>query len=287
MTEPLVGASPVGAAKGRPGGYAIVAPAGTPLDALKDVSKTLQDLSESIPGAAGLGYISEDGVTITTDTDTEDRKDWSGSLIRSELTSFSMSMKTTFLESRESVLKTVFGDGNVAVEGKVRVTRVNQNFTSGHAFVFEHVIGGDIVRRTIVEHGVINERDDIELNSSDLLGYSPTIKCVSVAGRDPMVFLDFAPGDVVVPVTGVSLDKEVASIAVGGTVQLTATVYPELATDRSVTWTTSNAPKAAVSSSGLVTGKAATSDGSPAIVTCSSHDGTQTATCAVSVVAAG
>ena len=42
-----------------------------------------------------------------------------------------------------------------------------------------------------------------------------------------------------VPVTSVSLDKNTAGLLVGETLQLTATVLPSNATDRTVTWTSS------------------------------------------------
>ena len=84
-----------------------------------------------------------------------------------------------------------------------------------------------------------------------------------------------------VPVTGVSVSPTTASIAVGGTQQLTAAVQPSNATNETVTWSTSNVNFATVSSSGLVTGVA---EGS-ATITVETADGGKTATCAVAVAA--
>ncbi len=65
------------------------------------------------------------------------------------------------------------------------------------------------------------------------------------------------------------------------TAQLTATVSPPDATNKSVTWR-SNAPDvASVSDSGLVTGLSA----GTATITCTTVDGGKTATCEVSVTA--
>lgn len=83
-----------------------------------------------------------------------------------------------------------------------------------------------------------------------------------------------------VSVTGVSLDKTSLSLNLNETAQLTATVSPSNATDKSVSWTSSDTSVATVSSSGLVTAKAAGS----ATITVTTNDGGKTATCAVTVV---
>ncbi len=84
-----------------------------------------------------------------------------------------------------------------------------------------------------------------------------------------------------VAVTGVSVSPTSASIAVGGTQQLTATIAPANATNKTVSWSSSNTSVATVSSSGVVTGVAAGS----ATITVTTQDGSKTATCAVTVTA--
>lgn len=82
-------------------------------------------------------------------------------------------------------------------------------------------------------------------------------------------------------VTGVTLDKETASINKGGTVTLTATVAPENASNQNVTWS-SSATDVATVSEGVVTGvKAGT-----ATITVTTEDGSYSATCTVTVNAA-
>lgn len=58
------------------------------------------------------------------------------------------------------------------------------------------------------------------------------------------------------PVADVRMDIHEEELQVGNTLQLTATVLPDDATDKTVTWTTSNEAAATVSESGLVTGVA-------------------------------
>lgn len=86
-----------------------------------------------------------------------------------------------------------------------------------------------------------------------------------------------------VAVTGVTLNKSTASIVVGNDTTLIATVAPATATDKAVTWSTSDGTIASVSNAGVVTGVAA----GTATITCTTHDGNKTATCEVTVVSAG
>lgn len=79
--------------------------------------------------------------------------------------------------------------------------------------------------------------------------------------------------------TGVSVSPSTASVEAGSTVQLTETVTPSNATDKSVSWSSSNTAVATVDSSGLVTGVAAGS----ATITATTTDGGLTDTCAVTV----
>jgi hypothetical protein len=87
------------------------------------------------------------------------------------------------------------------------------------------------------------------------------------------------PSGTVVPVTSVSVSPTTASIGVGATIALTATVLPTNATTKTVTWSTSNSAIATVSTTGVVTGVAAGS----ATITVKTTDGAKTATCAITV----
>lgn len=82
-----------------------------------------------------------------------------------------------------------------------------------------------------------------------------------------------------VPVTGVSLNRTSLSLEEGDTFSLVATVTPSNATDKSVSWVSSNTDVAKVSSDGVVT---ALSPGT-AVVTVKTNDGAKIATCVVTV----
>ncbi len=81
-----------------------------------------------------------------------------------------------------------------------------------------------------------------------------------------------------IPVASVSIDKPSAELLVGETLQLSATVLPDDATDKTVNWTTSDAAVASVEN-GLVSALTA----GEAIITASSGDFSATCTVNVSV----
>ena len=83
-----------------------------------------------------------------------------------------------------------------------------------------------------------------------------------------------------IAVTSVTLDKTEISILMGNTETLTATVLPDNAGDKTVTWTTSNEAVATVDANGVVTGTGA------GTATITAKAGDKTATCAVTVTSA-
>jgi len=99
----------------------------------------------------------------------------------------------------------------------------------------------------------------------------------------------YKPDDVVytienkVPVTGITLNATSQELNAGQTFQLSATVAPSNATNKSVKWSSSKSSVATVSSTGLVTAVAAGS----AVITCEAEDGSGVkATCNITVKAA-
>jgi len=94
-------------------------------------------------------------------------------------------------------------------------------------------------------------------------------------------WLEIVGGSVTpVSVTGISVTAT-ASVAIGATSQLTATITPSNATNKNVNWSSSNTAIATVSASGLVTGVAA----GTANITATSVDGSYSAVSVITVTA--
>ncbi len=82
-------------------------------------------------------------------------------------------------------------------------------------------------------------------------------------------------------VTGITLDKTSVSIKPGSTTQLTATISPDNAYDKSVTWSSSNSAVATVDNNGKVT---AVKEGTATITVQSVSNSSVKATCTVKVI---
>ena len=87
------------------------------------------------------------------------------------------------------------------------------------------------------------------------------------------------PAPTTVSVTGVSLNKTSLSLVEGGSESLTATISPDNATNKAVSWKSSDTGVATVDGSGKVTAVKAGS----ATITVTTTDGSKTATCSVTV----
>ncbi|MFA5686728.1 MAG: Ig-like domain-containing protein [Bacilli bacterium] len=85
----------------------------------------------------------------------------------------------------------------------------------------------------------------------------------------------------VVPVTGVSVSPQTASVEVGKTVSLSATIAPANATNQDVEWSSADTDIATVSATGIVTGV----DEGQVIITATTDDGSYTDSCLVDVTA--
>lgn len=107
-------------------------------------------------------------------------------------------------------------------------------------------------------------------------GKSAVITCTTVSGnRVARCTVTVKP----IAVTGVSLSASAATLNVGQRGTLKATVAPSNATNKAVTWTSSNTAVATVSSTGVVTAVG----GGTALITCRTKDGGHTDICTIQV----
>lgn len=109
-----------------------------------------------------------------------------------------------------------------------------------------------------------------------------TVHAVATSNQDIYATCQVTAVAATVAVTGVSLSKTSLSLAEGGSEKLLATVSPSNATNKSVTWSSSDDSVATVDQSGNVTAVKA----GDATITVRTVDGGKTASCSVNVTAA-
>ena len=128
---------------------------------------------------------------------------------------------------------------------------------------------------------VTNDGSLVNAGSSTITGISPGTATISVTTEDGAQTASCTV-TVIAPVTGVSLDQTTLSLYSGDTGQLTATVSPSNASNKNVSWSTSDPNVATVDANGLVTAEGTGS----ATITVTTEDGSFTATSIVTVSAA-
>lgn len=168
--------SEVTAGKPKIGGHVYRAPIGTalPEDATTALGEAYVD----------MGYISEDGVTNTTELETQSIKDWGGSIVLIIQTSKEDKFKAKFISAlNPEVQKMVYGDDNVlgtaADETGGLVVKVNSKELQQYVYVFEMVATGNIAHRVVIPCGKPVEIGDITYKSDEAVGYEVTLGCAA------------------------------------------------------------------------------------------------------------
>lgn len=109
--------------------------------------------------------------------------------------------------------------------------------------------------------------------------YEETLTITTTESSTATVIVKFSVVDKTIPVTGVMLNKSIHSLYKNEIVILTATVQPDNATNKSVSWTSSNINVATVDASGKVTAHAV----GTAAITATTNDGGKRAVCDITV----
>lgn len=155
-------ASYVGVGKPKVGGALYVAPLGS--TAPTDASTPLDEAFQL------LGYISEDGVTISESRDTSDILAWGGDTVHTTQTSYSETFAFTPIEVNPVVAAAEYGPANVSVEaGKMTITH-NSAVIPAVMVVIETVPNSATVDRFFVPNAQLTEKGDLTLNDSDPMG---------------------------------------------------------------------------------------------------------------------
>lgn len=168
------------ASLGKPmaGGMVYVAPTGTALPA--DATTALSAAYKSV------GFISDDGITNSTDTDTTTVTDAGGTTVINEISSYAESYQFAMMETSADALGVRFETSNVKTEGD-KLT-VDHKMPTGESkiYVFEILMTGNRVKRIVVPDGTITEYGDTQYHAGDAILYDVTV------GANPSALIDGA-----------------------------------------------------------------------------------------------
>lgn len=150
------------------------APLGTPLPT--SVDAVLDD------AFIDLGYVSEDGVTETIDSSTNDIKAWGGDIVATLREDYSVSWQLSLLEYLNArALRAAHGDTNVAElpatvdKGNRIAVKHNSRLPESAVWVVDSYYAGKKVRKAGAI-GKVTEQGDLKLVHSDLTLLELTVK---------------------------------------------------------------------------------------------------------------
>ena len=167
--------------------------------------------------------------------------------------------------------------GKVSVD-KITIDQEDFEMTEGESTVLTAtVLPADATDKTVSWH---SSKEDVVMisNTGKAMAMAPGKSVITAKAGSKTDFITITVIANAVHVTGISLDKTTLELKVGDSEMLTATVTPPDATNKNVSWTSSD-PLVATVENGWVTG---VKPGS-ATITAKTEDGGKTAECAVTV----
>lgn len=128
-------------------------------------------------GWAELGYISDDGITESLDTDVSEIKAWQdGATVRKITSKADLTFKFTVLETNKDVWSLWYPGSTIATATGTTTVTVKAPTPDPRAFAFD-VTDGSKHTRIIVPKGEISERGDLVYKNSEAVGYEFTMTC--------------------------------------------------------------------------------------------------------------
>lgn len=124
-----------------------------------------------------LGYVSEDGLTNNNEMDVSAIKAWGGMIVYRSLNELDDNFVLTLIESENTdVLKAVYGDSNVTVDGSGNAhVVVKADDPQEAVWVFDLALRNNRAKRIVIKDGAITAREAITYNDSDAIGYGITV----------------------------------------------------------------------------------------------------------------
>lgn len=165
-------ASNVSAGKPKTTGAIWVAPKGSTLPT--DTATTLDAAFKC------LGYCSDDGLTNSTDLESETIKAWGGDTVLTIQTSKEDRFGFTLIEIlNEDVLKFVYGSTNVSGTLSTGLTvTANNADVEEVAIVIDMIMRDNSAKRIVIPDCKISEFGDVVYSDSEAVGYETTVTCM-------------------------------------------------------------------------------------------------------------
>lgn len=163
----------VSTGKPKTSGWLHMAPVGTALPT---------SCTESLNAAfVDLGYISEDGVTNSSEISADTIKAWGGDTVITYQESKDDGFKWKLIESMNAdVLKLVYGDSNVTGTLATGLAiKATADDLDAHAFVIDMVLKGGYLKRITIPEAKVVSVSDVVYKDNEAVGYETELKCTA------------------------------------------------------------------------------------------------------------
>lgn len=136
---------------------------------------SITDISTVPSGMTALGYLSDDGVTITPDRKTDSITAWQNSdIVRTTSSESSLEVSFTMIESTKQAIE-LYWQTSVKATEKAGTFDIAPGKSSGvRSLLIDFVDGNEIVRYYFPEVE-LTEREEIKGQNGELLGYGVTL----------------------------------------------------------------------------------------------------------------
>ena len=129
---------------------------------------------------SAMGYISDDGVTNSSNIESEKIKAWGGDVVLAIQTGKEDTFQFALIESlNENVLKAVHNAENVSGSLSTGITiKVNGTEQSQAAWVIDMIMTNGILKRIVIPKGQISEIGDVVYKEDTPVSYEITLTCL-------------------------------------------------------------------------------------------------------------
>lgn len=163
---------------------------------ITDIPTTMDDADTLAETFDSSGYVSEDGLTLSTDYSTTDIREWNGALVRRILESFDGTLSWTLIQLDADGWKQAFGAENVSVtpsdgvHGEQITISLGSHLPNPKTWCFR-MKDGDARVIIFVPNGQITAVDDITFNATEAIALPVTLSTYDDGnGESIIIFTD-------------------------------------------------------------------------------------------------
>ena len=141
-----------------------------------------QNAKEALSGFTPCGYVSEDGLTLSTDYGTTKIKDWSKSTVRTLLDEFSGTVTFAFIQTDYESLCAIFGSDYVvktaatASQGERITVKLGAHLAPARSYAF-NMKDGDARVRVYLPNAQASLDGDLTFVAGDAITWNVKLEC--------------------------------------------------------------------------------------------------------------